>query len=95
MPPDPVQAAPRPRRGLAGVALRVVAALLVLISVLAIHPSAQAAETTNVDVTLTTSEVTGSGTDAVLHLAGTVTNTGTSTLYTVQVLMWRDTTPIT
>ncbi|MHB1009387.1 MAG: DUF6049 family protein [Propionibacteriaceae bacterium] len=95
MPPDPVQAAPRRRPGLVGSLLRVIAALLVLTSVLAIHPSAHAAETTNVDVTLTTSEVTGSGADAVLHLAGTVSNTGTTTLYTVQVLMWRDMVPIT
>ncbi|HET7725269.1 MAG TPA: DUF6049 family protein [Propionibacteriaceae bacterium] len=95
MPPDPVQAAPRPRRGAVGALLRVFAALLVVLAALAVHPSAHAAEPTNVDVALTTAEVTGTGGDAVLHLAGTITNSGSTTLYTVQVLTWRDTAPIT
>src|SRR5664279_2577013 len=94
MRPDPVPAARRRRGGIVGVLLRLSVALLVLASALMIHPSAYAADTA-VEVKLTTSEITGTGADAVLHLAGTVTNTGTSTLYTVQVLTWRDTTPIT
>ena len=77
-----------------GVLLRVTCALLVMASALAIHPTAYAADTA-VDVKFTTSEITGKGADAVLHLAGTVTNTGTATLYTVQVLTWRDVNPIT
>src|SRR5674476_103237 len=76
------------------VLIRITLALLVLVSAFAFHPPAYAADTA-VDVKLTTSEIIGTGADAVLHLAGTVTNTGTSTLYTVQVLTWRDTTPIT
>ena len=77
-----------------GVLVRVALAVLVLVGSLMIHPRAYAADTA-VEVKLTTSEVTGTGSDAVLHLAGTVTNSGTATLYTVQVLMWRDTAPIT
>src|SRR5664279_4867147 len=94
MRPDPVPAARRQRARIVGVLLRVSLALLVMVMALAIHPSAYAADTA-VDVKLTTSEITGTGANAVLHLAGTVTNTGTATLYTVQVLTWRDTTPIT
>jgi hypothetical protein len=77
-----------------GVLLRITLGLLVLTAALMVHPTAYAADTA-VDVKLTTSEITGKGADAVLHLAGTVTNTGSATLYTVQVLTWRDTTPIT
>lgn len=76
------------------VLIRITLALLVLVSAFAFHPPAYAADTA-VDVKLTTSEIIGTGADAVLHLAGTVTNTGTATLYTVQILTWRDTTPIT
>jgi hypothetical protein len=95
MRPDPVQAAPRGRPSPVAAVLRIALALLVLASVLALHEPAQAAEPASVDVKLTTSEVTGTGADAALHLAGTVTNTGTTTLYTVQVLLWRDMAPIT
>ena len=94
MRPDHLPAPRRRRDRIGGVLLRVVCALLVMAGALAIHPVAYAADTA-VDVKLTTSEVTGTGPDAVLHLAGTLTNTGTATLYTVQVLTWRDTTPIT
>src|SRR5674476_1330115 len=69
------------------VLIRITLALLVLVSAFAFHPPAYAADTA-VDVKLTTSEIIGTGADAVLHLAGTVTNTGISTLYTVQVLTW-------
>ena len=94
MRPDPVPAARRQRARIVVVLLRVSLGLLVMVMALAIHPSAYAADTA-VDVKLTTSEITGTGANAVLHLAGTVTNTGTATLYTVQVLTWRDTTSIT
>jgi hypothetical protein len=77
-----------------GVLLRITLGLLVLTAALMVHPTAYAADTA-VDVKLSTSEITGTGAEAVLHLAGTVTNTGSATLYTVQVLTWRDTTPIT
>lgn len=77
-----------------GVILRIAVALLVMTGALMVHPNAYAADTA-VDVKLTKSEVIGTGADAVLHLAGTVTNSGTATLYTVQVLTWRDVTPIT
>ncbi len=95
MRPDPVPAAPRRRPGPVAALVRIVFALLVFASILALPARAQAAEATSVEVRLTTSEVTGTGSNAVLHLAGTVANTGTTTLYTVQVLMWRDTVPIT
>jgi hypothetical protein len=90
----PVPAAPRRRGRIVGVLIRIALALLVAVSALMIHPAAYAADTA-IEVKLTTSEIIGQGADAVLHLAGTVTNTGTATLYTVQVLTWRDTTPIT
>ncbi len=77
-----------------GVLLRIALALFVYASAVMIHPAAHAADTP-VEVNLSTSEIIGTGPDAVLHLVGTVTNTGTATLYTVQVLTWRDTTPIT
>src|SRR5664279_3425341 len=76
------------------VLIRITLALLILVSAFAFYPPAYATDTA-VDVKLTTFEIVGTGADAVLHLAGTVTNTGTATLYTVQVLTWRDVTPIT
>lgn len=86
--------APRRRGRFLGVLAQIALVFMVCMTALMIHPSAHATDS-SVEVTLTTSEVTGQGEDAAVHLAGTVTNTGSTTLYTVQVLTWRNTTPIT
>lgn len=77
------------------VLVRLVLALLLATAALVLPASPARADEVGVTVTLTTSEIVDNGAGPVLHLAGTVTNTGTATLYTVQVLTWRDLTPIT
>ncbi len=70
-------------------------ALATLLAVLGLVPPAQAADaiSASVELTAVTPEVGAPG--GTVTLSGTVTNTGTKPLYTVQVMTCRDSTPIT